>query len=232
MNENETIKQKTASPILSIKEEENCVFFRFNRPKFLNALNQELLLELRENIKVFGQKKDLRVMVFHGGETKAFIAGADIAEIAALKSEKEALVFSELGHSCFQAIEDADCISIAMINGFALGGGLELALACDLRFASKDAKLGLPELTLGLIPGFGGTVRLTHLIGETRALELILTASMIDAQRAKDIGILNDIFEKEELLPKVEEFIKLKICQDKATESQKRLADLLNKLLL
>src|SRR5436309_14059338 len=168
-----------------------------NRPKALNALNSHTLRELTQAVR---ECADQRAIILTGAGEKAFVAGADISEMAPMPpwSARE---FSELGHVLTALLEDIPCATIAAVNGYALGGGLELAVACDMIFASENAKLGLPEVTLGVTPGFGGTQRLVRLVGKLKAKEMIFTGDMIDARRACEIGLVNAVFPREELLP-------------------------------
>lgn len=176
-----------------------------NRPDALNALNRGLLRELGAAVEALAGNSSVRIMVLTGAGEKAFVAGADIKEMEALDA-RGAEEFAQLGHQVMNAIHRAEIISVAAINGFALGGGLELALACDFRIATKNAKLGLPETTLGLVPGFGGTQRLARLIGTSRALEVILTAEMISAEKAESMGLVNRVCEAGELTSVVDDF--------------------------
>ena len=176
-----------------------------NRPEALNALNREVLTELIGAIQNVVRDPAARVLIVTGAGEKAFVAGADIKEMEAL-DPRGAEEFAQLGHQVMNAIHRAEVISIAAINGFALGGGLELALACDFRIASKNAKLGLPETTLGLLPGFGGTQRLARLVGTSRALEIILTADMVSAERALVMGLVNSVSEPADLQSTVDDF--------------------------
>ncbi len=169
-----------------------------NRPDKLNALNQATLAELSWLITDLDNDSNTRVIVITGAGPKAFVAGADITEINGLSSTK-AHQFSREGQALMQRIEQLSKPVIAMINGFALGGGMELALACHLRIASDSARLGLPEIKLGILPGFGGTQRLTRLVGRTQALGLILSGEPIDAQRAHALGLINEIAPPEDL---------------------------------
>jgi enoyl-CoA hydratase len=168
-----------------------------NRPDALNALNQDVLKEL-EICFQYLEKQDTRVAILTGAG-KAFVAGADIAAMKEY-SRDEAYVFSNLGQSIFSLIEESKIVSIAALNGFALGGGLELALACDMRVASNKAKLGLPEVSLGLIPGFGGTQRLARLIGRGFAAEMIFTGDMYSAEDCLKMGLVNKVVEPEALM--------------------------------
>ena len=172
-----------------------------NRPDKLNALNHETLGELEQVFTDLKNDKDIFVVIITGSGQKAFIAGADISELKKLEmiSGKE---FAERGQRIFNLIENLDKPVIAAVNGFALGGGCEMALACHIRLASENAKFGQPEVNLGVIPGFGGTQRLTRLINSGRAMEYILTGDMIDANEAFRIGLANRVYKQEELLPK------------------------------
>lgn len=178
-----------------------------NRPDKLNALNSALLVALRERIERLAEEPAAsrpRAVVLTGAGEKAFVAGADIAELAELGAT-EARALSELGQRLGRAIEEAPFPVIAAVNGFALGGGLELALCADFIYAAEHAKLGLPEVGLGLIPGFGGTQRLARRIGAARARELIYTGRVVDAAEALSLGIVNRVLPAAELLQKVEE---------------------------
>jgi enoyl-CoA hydratase len=175
---------------------------KVNRPQVLNALNRETLVDLQQAMKDLEGRKDVRAVILTGEGEKAFVAGADIAEMKAMNAV-EALAFSRLGHESLKMIEKLPKPVIAAVNGYALGGGLEIALACDFIYASEKAKLGVPEVTLGIFPGFGGTQRLPRLIGKGRAKELIFTGKMIDAAEAYDVGIVNRIFPPDQLMEEV-----------------------------
>ena len=178
---------------------ERIALLKVNRPKAMNALNQEVLLELLAAFQELEKDENVRVIIL-SGEGKAFVAGADIKAMVSMTSQ-EARRFSKLGHMVM--VEMMGSIGkpiIAAVNGFALGGGMELSLACDFIFASADAKFGQPEINLGVIPGFGGTQRLARLIGKSLAKELIYTGQMIGAQEAKELGIVNKVFPPEDLL--------------------------------
>ncbi len=164
-----------------------------NRAKALNALNIEVLKDIQMGIQEVKDHSELRVLILTGSGEKAFVAGADIAEMKGMDSI-EALNFSKLGHLTLKMFQELDRPVIAAVNGYALGGGTEIALACDFIFASENARFGLPEVTLGIFPGFGGTQRLPRLIGKGRAKELILTGKMITAQEAFQMGIVNRVF--------------------------------------
>ncbi|WP_372754873.1 enoyl-CoA hydratase/isomerase family protein [Mariniflexile sp.] len=172
-----------------------------NRPKKLNALNIETIEELHNAFKKADNDKSTKVIIVTGSGEKAFVAGADISEFADF-SEEEGKQLALKGQTIlFDFVENLSTPVIAAVNGFALGGGLELAMACHFRVASDNAKMGLPEVSLGVIPGYGGTQRLPQLIGKGRAMELIMTASMIDANQALNYGLVNHVTTQEELLP-------------------------------
>lgn len=166
-----------------------------NRPDKLNALNRATLEELEQAIAAADGNADLRVLVLTGAGDKAFVAGADINEIRR-QSAVEARAFSAMGQRLMSRIQACDKPVIAAINGFALGGGMELALACHLRIASANARLGLPEIKLGIMPGFGGTQRLLRLVGTGRALEMTLSGEPVTAERAEQLGIVNRVVEQ------------------------------------
>ena len=179
-------------------EQEGAIATLFiDRPKALNALNTKTLQELESALKSL--PADVRVLIVTGGGEKAFVAGADIAEMAAL-TDAQAQEFGALGHRVMAALEALPIPTIAAVNGFALGGGSELARACDFIYASEKAKLGLPEVGLGVIPGFGGTQRLTRVVGRARAKELIFTGDRIDAAKAKEIGMVLEVLPADGLL--------------------------------
>lgn len=175
-----------------------------NRPEALNALNSNVLNEMGEALRQIGEMdySDARVLIITGSGEKAFVAGADIKEINAL-TEADALVFAERGQSIFHELSLLKIPVIAAVNGFALGGGCELALGCDFIYASENAKFGLPEVSLGLIPGFGGTVRMARAVGQRRARELTFTGGMITAQEALSSGLVNKVVPQAELMPTV-----------------------------
>ena len=163
-----------------------------NRPAALNALNREVLDDMARVIREVRHDASVRVLIVTGAGDKAFVAGADIAAMAKM-SAVDGLDFSRLGHRVMESFEDLPIPVIAAVNGFALGGGLELALACDLIIASDKARFGQPEINLGLIPGFGGTQRLPHRIGHNKARELIMTGEMFDAKTALELGLANQV---------------------------------------
>ena len=173
-----------------------------NRPDKLNALNKQTIEELHETLAEAENDKSIRALIITGTGQKAFVAGADIAEFANYSVE-EGKQLSAIGHfKIFNFIENYSKPVIAAVNGFALGGGLELAMACHLRVASNNAKMGLPEVSLGVIPGYGGTQRLAQLVGKGKAMEMIITADMINAEDAYKWGLVNYVTTPEELLNK------------------------------
>jgi enoyl-CoA hydratase len=172
-----------------------------NRPDKLNALNGQTISELEDVFHSIKENSDIFVSVITGSGEKAFVAGADISELNKLDviSAKE---FSEEGNRVFREIEKLDKPVIAAVNGFALGGGCELALACHIRMASENAKFGQPEVNLGIIPGYGGTQRLARVVNTARALEMILTGDMVSAEEALRIGLVNKIYPQSDLITK------------------------------
>jgi enoyl-CoA hydratase len=193
-----------------IEKKNNTAIVTMNRPEKLNALNNETLTELEAVFTELKYDENIFVVIITGSGEKAFVAGADIAELNKLDmiAGKE---FAERGQRILNLIENLDKPVIAAVNGFALGGGSEISLACHIRLASENAKFGQPEVNLGVIPGFGGTQRLTRLINSGRAMEYILTGDMIDAQEALRIGLVNKVYKKEELIEKALEMAN-KIC--------------------
>lgn len=183
---------------IKIDKEEKVAVLKLNRPKTLNALDSELLKELDFAVDELRLDEDVDVIIITG-EGKAFVAGADISEMKDLGAE-EARKFGNLGQSVFRKIEKMEKPIIAAVNGFALGGGCELAMCCDMRIASKKAKFGQPEVGLGIIPGFSGTQRLTRLVGIGKAKELLFTADIIKAEEAEKIGLVNKVVAPEELM--------------------------------
>lgn len=175
--------------------DEGLATITMNRPKALNALNTEIINEL-DNAITKVESASVKLLVIKG-EGKAFVAGADISEMATL-NEEEASVYGELGQKLFRRIEKLTIPTIAAINGYALGGGCELALSCDIRIASEKAKLGQPEVGLGITPGFSGTQRLPRIVGIAKAKELIFTGKVIDAKEALSIGLVNKLVSLDE----------------------------------
>ncbi|CAM1370785.1 enoyl-CoA hydratase/isomerase family protein [Tenacibaculum soleae] len=175
-----------------------------NRPKKLNALNSTTIKELSIAFETLEDDITVKTIIITGSGEKAFVAGADIAEFANFSVEEGAHLARLGQESLFNLVENLATPVIAAVNGFALGGGLELAMACHFRIASDNAKMGLPEVSLGVIPGYGGTQRLPQLVGKGKAMELIMTAGMISAQEAKEWGLVNHVVNLEELLPLAE----------------------------
>ena len=192
---------------LLLEHDGDVAILTINRPKALNALNSETLSELATALDELGKDSNVKAVVITGSGEKAFVAGADISQMKDFNT-LEGRRFGQLGQTVFRKLELLPQPVIAAINGFALGGGLELAMACHIRVAAENAKLGLPEVTLGLIPGYGGTQRLTQLVGRGKALEMILTADMIEASEAHKLGLVNHVVGFEELLPTSEKLIR------------------------
>ncbi|TDD99689.1 enoyl-CoA hydratase/isomerase family protein [Flavobacterium cellulosilyticum] len=183
-----------------ILDQENGIATIFiNRPSKLNALNKATIQELNETLQQINANPEIKVIIITGNGEKAFVAGADIAEFAHFSELEGATLAAKGQEILFDFIENMKTPVIAAINGFALGGGLELAMACHIRIASDNAKMGLPETSLGLIPGYGGTQRLPQLVGKGRAMEMILTAGMIDAETAKMYGLVNHVVPQADL---------------------------------
>ncbi len=196
-----------------------------NRPDKLNALNKKTIEEIGDAIKNGEADKSIAGIIITGTGTKAFVAGADIAEFVNYSAE-EGKELSAAGHTIFKSIELCSKPVIAAVNGFALGGGCELAMSCHLRIGSENSKFGQPEVKLGVIPGYGGTQRLIQLIGKSKAFELLMTADMIDAQQALQMGLVNYITTQDQLIPKCEELIgKIKIQSPKAIAGVIRCVD-------
>ncbi|HXZ80565.1 MAG TPA: enoyl-CoA hydratase-related protein [Terriglobales bacterium] len=185
-------------------EKKNAIaYVTVNRPKVLNALNMATMEELRSAFTAIKNDPEVRVAILTGAGEKAFIAGADINELAKNNSV-EAKQYTHRGQAVLDLIENLGKPVIACINGFALGGGCEIALACTMRFASENAKLGQPEVKLGIIPGYGGTQRLPRLVGKGRAMQLVLSGEMIPAQEAARMGLVNEVVAAAELIPRAE----------------------------
>ncbi|MGN6540112.1 MAG: enoyl-CoA hydratase/isomerase family protein [Ginsengibacter sp.] len=187
---------------------ENHIFtITINRPDKLNALNQTVLNELSSAMDKANSDVQIKAAIITGAGEKAFVAGADIAEFVGVKDDKGALL-SKKGQDIFFKIENCPKPVIAAVNGFALGGGCELAMACHFRIASTNAKFGQPEVNLGLIPGYGGTQRLTMLVGKGKAMEMMMSGNMIEADEAKALGLVNYVESPENLLAKTKEILK------------------------
>jgi len=179
-------------------------YLTINRPEKLNALNIETILELKELLLKIESDKNVRCVIVSGSGEKAFVAGADIEYMQKL-TPHEALEFARVGQQTLNLMETSSKVYIACVNGYALGGGFEVALSCDIILASENAKLGFPEVGLGIIPGFGGTQNLSRLVGKSIAKELIFSAKMIDAAKAKELGIVSEIYQnKQELISAAE----------------------------
>lgn len=185
---------------LLIAIENKIALVTLNRPTKLNALNKDTLAELHAAFADLEKDDTVQVIILTGSGEKAFVAGADIAEFANFSAQEGTQLAAEGHQKVFDHIENLKKPVIAAVNGFALGGGLELAMACHFRVASDNAKMGLPEVTLGLIPGYGGTQRLPQLVGKGRAMEMILTATMISAAEAKEYGLVNHVVPQSELI--------------------------------
>jgi enoyl-CoA hydratase len=184
---------------LKIDHSEGIFTIKISRPEALNALNLKTLSELITVLQQTYQQPDYKGLILTGDGEKAFVAGADIKELSALTKD-QAFAFAQNGQRLFKLIEDCPKPVIAAVNGYALGGGCELAMACHIRIASQDAKFGQPEVNLGIIPGYGGTQRMAQLVGRGKALELMMTGDMISADEAKAIGLVNQVVPKDELM--------------------------------
>ncbi len=187
-----------------------------NRPEKLNALNKATILELHEAFRSLNEDAAVKTIILTGSGEKAFVAGADISEFANFSVDEGGKLAAKGQELLFDFVQNLTTPVIAAVNGFALGGGLELAMACHFRIASSNAKMGLPEVTLGVIPGYGGTQRLAQLVGKGRAMEMIMTAGMIDASAALHYGLVNHVVEQAELLSFAKE-IAAKITKNSST---------------
>ncbi len=185
-----------------VNHEDQYAVITINRPRQMNALNKQTIEEIHKALVSFYSNREVRAVIITGGGDKAFVAGADIKEFSDFDVAQGQELAARGQELLFDYVENFSKPVIAAINGFALGGGLELAMACHMRVASYNAKLGLPETGLGLIPGYGGTQRLARLIGHGRAFEMIATAGMIDADRAHQMGLVNHVFSADELMAK------------------------------
>lgn len=184
---------------LILEKQDRIATIYINRPKALNALNTDTLLELKDAVNQIKTDDSIDLLIITGSGDKAFVAGADIAFMQNLTA-MEGRAFGALGQKVFMAVESLEKPVIAAVNGFALGGGCELAMCCDFRIASTKARFGQPEVGLGITPGFGGTQRLPRLVGMGMAKQLLMTADIIGAQEAKRIGLVNEVTEPEELM--------------------------------
>ena len=192
---------------LKLEVENEIAVLTIDRPKALNALNTETLEELNEVLTEIEGRDDIKVVILTGSGEKAFVAGADIAEMINFTAP-EARAFGMRAADPFFKLQNMRQVTIAAVNGFALGGGCEISMACDIRIASENATFGQPEVGLGIIPGFGGTQRLARLVGMGRAKELIFTCDVIKAEEAYRIGLVNHVVAKEELMPTAKEMAK------------------------
>jgi enoyl-CoA hydratase/carnithine racemase len=189
---------------LKLEKKNAIAYVTIDRPKVLNALNMATMEELREVFTDLAADGEIRVAILTGGGEKAFVAGADINELAK-NNPVEAKAYTHRGQAVLDLIENLGKPVIACINGFALGGGCEIAMACTMRLASESAKLGQPEVKLGIIPGYGGTQRLPRLVGTGLAMQLLLTGEMISAHEAHRIGLVNEVLPADKLIPRAEE---------------------------
>lgn len=183
-----------------VTTQENIATVTINRPTKLNALNVATISDLNKAFKLLSKNNEIRAIILTGSGEKAFVAGADISEFANFSIEQGSQLAAEGQEKLFDFIENLKTPVIAAVNGFALGGGLELAMACHFRVASANAKMGLPEVSLGVIPGYGGTQRLPQLVGKGRAMEMIMTAGMVTADEAYRIGLVNHVVPENELI--------------------------------
>lgn len=190
---------------LEINIQDKIAWIKINREEKLNALNISMLEEIRENLIDLRKNKNVLVLVIIGSGDKAFVAGADIAEFSKYDKNKGLELAKKGQKNVLDLIENFPKPIIAAINGYALGGGLELAMACHMRVAVNTAKMGLPEVSLGLIPGYGGTQRLTKLVGKTNAMEMILSGEMIDSQKALNLRLVNKVVERNNLFSSITE---------------------------
>ena len=187
--------------------EENVATITFNRPKALNAMNSETMGEFMDAIRTCYDDDNIKAVIVTGSGDKAFVAGADIVEMQDLEP-CDALKFMERGHETYRALELLPKPTIAAVKGFALGGGTEITMSCDIRFAADNARFGQPEILLGLTPGWGGTQRLPRIIGIGRALELLMSGEQVNAQRAYEIGLVNRVFPADQLMEETKKFAK------------------------
>jgi len=207
-------------------KEEDVAIIKFNRPKALNAINPEVLGEVNDALDEIEGDTTVRVLVLTGEGEKAFVAGADISHMVKL-SPLQLRKFSTAGHDVLFRLESLPIPVIACVNGFALGGGLEISMACDFVYASENAKFGQPEINLGVIPGFGGTQRLSRLVGKSMAKEICMTGMMVGAQEAKEMGLVNKVLPHDKLW---EEAMKTaKLLASKGKVSLKAVKDCINR---
>ena len=214
----------TGNEIIKIEREKDITTIILNRPQVRNILDSEILIEMENNLTKIENDAETKVIIITGKDN--FCAGANLKELME-KHPAEAETFSRLGHKVFNHIENMGKPVIAAVNGYALGGGCEFAMACDIRIASENAKFGQPEINLGLIPGFGGTQRLARLIGIGRAKEMIFTGRIIDAKEAEAIGLVNKVVKDEELMEKAMEMAH--VLAQKSPLNLKIVKNLINK---
>ncbi len=205
-SKNKIIKTEMDFSLITVTTEDGITTITINRPDKMNALNIQLLSEIDKAFDEVYDNDEVRGVIITGSGAKAFAAGADIAEFSNFTSEK-AKEMSANGHRIFNKIESCSKPVIAAVNGFALGGGCELAMSCHMRLASENAKFGQPEVTLGVIPGYGGTQRLLRYVGMAKGIELLLTADMINAEEALRLGLVNHVTTLEELIPKCKQIL-------------------------
>jgi enoyl-CoA hydratase len=198
------------------KIEEQVATITFNRPEVLNALNEASLKEFSHAIDNVAENGDISVLILTGAGDKSFVAGADITEFLTFNALK-AKLFSEMGHGLVNKLQELPIPVIAAVNGFALGGGCEVVIACDFIYASENAMFGLPEINLGIIPGFGGTQRLPRLIGKNRAKEMIFTGKMVPAAEAQTMGLVNKVCAQDELMDEVLNVAKIIVSKGKVS---------------
>jgi len=194
--------------------EEQIATITFNRPKVLNALNEASLKEFSHAIDKVAEDEGIRVLILTGSGDKSFVAGADITEFLKFNALK-AKIFSEMGHGIVSKLQELSIPVIGAVNGFALGGGCEVVIACDFIYASENAMFGLPEINLGIIPGFGGTQRLPRLVGKNRAKEMIFTGKMISAAEAQVMGLVNKVCVQDQLMDEVLNIAKIIVSKGK-----------------
>jgi enoyl-CoA hydratase len=210
---------------ISVSIEENICIVTINRPDKLNALNKEVFNDLDEVMNDIINNPSIKSAIITGAGSKAFVAGADITEFAGL-SKEDAMVLAKRGQDVFFKIENSPKPIVAAVNGFALGGGCELAMACHFRLCSDNAKFGQPEVNLGLIPGYGATQRLTQLVGKGKSMELQMTAQLIDANEALQWGLVNHVTTADALLEKTKNI--LQVIHSKAPYAVSKIIDCIN----
>ncbi len=193
---------------LLVSLEDHILTLTINRPDKLNALNKVVLDELNIALDEIQKDPGIRSVIITGAGAKAFVAGADISEFSGLSPE-QAMALAQRGQDTFARIENSAKPIVAAVNGFALGGGCELAMSCHFRIASDNARFGQPEVNLGLVPGYGGTQRMVQLIGKGKAMELLMSAAMIDAGEAKQLGLVNHVTTADDLLPTTRKILQL-----------------------